>query len=359
MLNGEIPSVEFQRVGFHNGPMRRELSRNAFTLIELLVVIAVISILVGLTLPAVQAVRQSAQNLSCKNNLKNIGLAVANYQSALTTYPPSFEVPLGETVRGSWSVHAQIMPYMEEANAYRRIDFSTDWHFQVDSGIPAYAVPVYTCPSEPNPIIRQKDGQDYVYGTNYGFNMGSWFIFDPTDGANGDGAFRVNQATRPRDFQTDGTSNTLCAVDVKMYTSYVRNVDSINPELPSTPDFFEGTSGELKLGSDFEANTGHTVWCDGRVHHTGFTTVYTPNTRVNYTIGEEVYDIDYSSQQEGRSTDRNTYAAVTARSYHSQGVNAVCMDGSVRTVNDTIAIDIWRALGTANNGEVIDGRQWP
>ena len=339
--------------------MKRELPRNAFTLIELLVVIAVISILVGLTLPAVQAVRRSAQNLSCKNNLKNIGLAVANYQSAVNTYPPSFEVPLGETVRGSWSIHAQIMPYMEEGNAFQQIDFSTDWHIQVDSGLPAYAVPVYTCPSEPNAIVRQKDGKDYVYGTNYGFNMGSWFIFDPVTGETGDGAFRVNQRTRPRDFQTDGTSNTLCAVDVKMYTSYVRNVDSIDSELPSTPGHFEGTSGELKLGSEFETNTGHTVWCDGRVHHTGFTTVYTPNTRVSYTLGDNVYDIDYSSQQEGRVTDRSTYAAVTARSYHSQGVNAVCMDGSVRMVNDMIDTEIWRALGTANNGEVIDGRQWP
>jgi len=334
--------------------MQKISSRNAFTLIELLVVIAVISILIGLTLPAVQSVRRSAQSLSCKNNLKNIGLAVANFQTSVKYYPPSFEVPPGETVRGSWSIHARIMPYMEEDNAHERIDFSADWHEQVDTGIPAYAAPLYTCPSESNTIVRQKDGGDYVYGTNYGFNLGSWLIHDPVSGSNGDGSFRVNKKMRPRDFLTDGLTNSLGAVDVKMFTSYIRNVDTIDPTLPATPDHFEGVTGELKLGPAHDRNTGHTVWCDGRVHHTGFTTVYTPNTLVPYTYNGELYDIDFSSQQEGRDLTRPTYAAVTARSYHDAGVNAMFMDGSVRFISDSITLDVWRALGTANNGEVID-----
>ena len=335
--------------------MKHRLKTKAFTLIEILVVIAIISILVGLTIPAVQAVRRSARSLSCKNNLKNIGLAVANYQTALKHYPSSFEAPSGQIVRGSWSIHAQIMPYMEQGNAHALIDFSTDWHTQVESGIPAFAAPVYTCPSEPRPVVREKDGADYVYGTNYGFNMGSWFIYNPLTGETGDGSFRVNQKTRPRDFQSDGTSNTLCAVDVKMYTSYIRNAASIDPVLPDLADHFEGVAAELKLGPLADQNTGHTVWCDGRVHHTGVTTVYTPNTRVTYTEGGEVYDIDYNSQQEGRDLSRPTYAAVTARSYHPGSVNAVLMDGSVRSLTNQIDRDVWRAIGTAGNGEIIDG----
>jgi prepilin-type processing-associated H-X9-DG protein len=186
--------------------------------------------------------------------------------------------------------------------------------------------------------------------------MGSWLIHDPVTGQTGDGAFRVNQRTRPRDF-TDGQSQTLCAVDVKAYTSYIRNVDTIDPTLPGTTDFFEGVTGELKMGPSQENNSGHTVWCDGRVHHTGFTTVFGPNTRVTYTHGGEVYDIDYNSQQEGRSLTRPTFAAVTARSFHDAGVNALFMDGSVRFVSNSIALPIWRSMGTAGSGEIIDSSQ--
>ena len=333
--------------------MRNQNLQKAFTLIELLVVITVISILVGLTIPAVQSVRRTAQSLACKNNLRNIGVAVTNYQSSKKFFPPSFEVPVGGTVRGSWSIHARIMPYVEEDNAHKRIDFALDWHDQVDTGIPSYAAPLFTCPSEPNTRIRQKDGGDYVYGTNYGFNMGSWFIYDPVTGQAGDGAFRVNGKTRSRDIG-DGLSQTLCAVDVKSYTSYIRNVPIIDPALPDSPGYFEGVSGELKLGPFQDENTGHTVWCDGRVHHTGFTTVYSPNTRVTYTLGGTVYDIDYNSQQEGRDLTRPTFAAVTSRSYHSAGVNGLNMDGSVRFISDSIDLEIWRALGTADQGEIVD-----
>lgn len=333
--------------------MRTSRTSQAFTLIELLVVIAIISILMGLTIPAVQSVRRTAQMLSCKNNLKNIGLAVLNYESQHGHMPASFEVPEGQTVRGSWSIHARIMPFMEENNAFKDIDFDIDWHDQVATGVPAYAVPSYTCPSEPNTLTRQNGGSDYVHGTTYGFNMGSWLIHDPVTGQTGDGAFRVNQKTRDRDF-TDGRSSTLCATDVKNYQPYLRNVDTIDPTLPDAPDFFEGVMGELKLGPSLDQNTGHTVWCDGRVHHTGITTVFTPNTRVTYTSGGEEYDIDYSSQQEGRDLTRPTYSAVTARSHHPAGINAVNMDGSVKFITDSIDLTIWRALGTASNGEIID-----
>ncbi len=345
--------IELAANCFHNRVMNKSVQKHGFTLIELLVVIAVISILMGLTIPAVQSVRRSAQSVSCKNNLKNIGLAVTNYQTATGTYPPSFEVPQGETVRGSWSIHARIMPYMEEDNAFKNIDFDVDWHDQVDTGVPAYAVPSYTCPSEPNTLTRQQNGADFVHGTTYGFNMGSWLIHNPVNGTTGDGAFRVNQKTRPRDLR-DGLSTTLCATDVKAYTPYIRNADVIDPMLPTSTGHFQGVSAELKLGPSQSNNTGHTVWCDGRVHHTGITTVFTPNTRVPYTYDGQEYDIDYSSQQEGRDLDRATYAAVTARSYHTSGINAVNMDGSVRFISDSISLEIWRALGTGNNGEVID-----
>ena len=88
------------------------------------------------------------------------------------------------------------------------------------------------------------------------------------------------------------------------------------------------------------------------MHHSGFTTVYPPNTEVRYTYNGGVYDIDYNSQQEGRDMNRPTYAAVTSRSFHPGGVNIVRMDGSVDFVSESIDVSVWRALGTADGREI-------
>ena len=92
-------------------------------------------------------------------------------------------------------------------------------------------------------------------------------------------------------------------------------------------------------------------WVDGKVHETGFTTVFTPNTRVLYSSGGADYDVDFVTASESSMGD--TYAAVTSRSYHPNGVNTLLMDGSVRFVNNGISQPTWRALGTRAGGEVI------
>ena len=188
---------------------------------------------------------------------------------------------------------------MEQATARNLIDIDQDWHDQLETGIPALGVPSYSCPSDVFAENRIRDGQDYVHSTSYGFNMGTWLIYDPVTGQTGDGAFRVSNPTRHQDFY-DGTSNTLAIADVRAFTSYIRNVPSYDAEVPTSADQFNGLVGELKLGPQREQNTGHTVWCDGRVHHAGFTTTFTPNTFVSYEYDGKVYDIDFNSQQEGR-----------------------------------------------------------
>jgi prepilin-type processing-associated H-X9-DG protein len=241
---------------------------------------------------------------------------------------------------------------LEEAAAFSQIDFTTDWHEQVAVGVPAFAVPSFSCPSDFQAGLRFRDGLPYVHSTSYGFNMGSWLVHNPETGETGNGAFRVNKPTSPRMFR-DGLSKTMCISEVKAFTPYVRNASSIDESLPATPDYFRGVSGQLKLGPTRESNTGHTVWCDGRVHHAGFTTVFPPNTKVPFEHDGQLYDIDYTSQQEGRDLTRPTYSAVTARSYHEGGVNVGMMDGSVHFINDGIDLFAWRAMGTAGGGEVV------
>jgi prepilin-type processing-associated H-X9-DG protein len=106
-------------------------------------------------------------------------------------------------------------------------------------------------------------------------------------------------------------------------------------------------------GGDFRADSGHTEWVDARVHQAGFTTVFGPNTAVPFESGGVTYDIDFNASREGATANRITYAAVTARSYHSGLVNALLMDGSVRTFRSDITAAIWRALGTRSGGEPV------
>jgi len=116
--------------------------RPAFTLVELLVVIAVISVLIGLLLPAVQKVREAASRLKCANNLKQIGLAALNYSSTKETLPPS-RLP-HEGPSWAWL----ILPQLEQDNLYRMWDFQSGVMIsQVDQNVILTGVPIYFCPS--------------------------------------------------------------------------------------------------------------------------------------------------------------------------------------------------------------------
>jgi prepilin-type N-terminal cleavage/methylation domain-containing protein/prepilin-type processing-associated H-X9-DG protein len=334
--------------------------RHGFTLIELLVVIAIIAILIGLLLPAVQKVREAASRAKCANNLKQIGLALHNYESTFGVFPPSMNAPIGATFgtnNGSWSIHGRILPYIEQGNSSVKVNLETAWDQQLPTGVPQTRIPIYVCPSEVNDRIRTNGGAPYVYPQTYGFNFGTWLVWNPVTGAGGDGAFHPNSNFSVAAF-TDGMSNTLAAAEVKAFTPYMRNSTNPGPAVPNTPAQVTGyaASGQPKLGPATNDNTGHTEWPDGRVHHSGFTTIFTPNTQVPFTVGGATYDIDYNSRQEGNSATQPTYAAITSRSYHSSGVvNVLMMDGSVRSVSKGINIVTWRALGTRAGGEVIGG----
>ena len=345
-------------------PNVRTVTRSrGFTLVELLVVIGVIAVLVSLLLPAIQNAREAARRTSCRNNLRQIGLALHNYVDVNRCFPPAFCVSREElqTETGaSWSVHARLLPYLEQAAAYEMIDLDVDWHDQVDTGISFLKLPVYLCPSEPADHHRTRDGRPYVSPVSYAFNMGTWRVFDPVRRQHGSGLFGVNSSLSFASI-ADGTSNTLAASEVRTYQSYIRNTDDPGTTVPDRADAFRGISGDLKLSLDPNRNTGHTVWPDGRVHHTGFTTTFTPNTRVLYLHEGYEYDIDYTSRQEGKSATQTTYAAVTSRSYHPGSVHSLLADGSVRTVASEIALPVWRAMGTVASGDqesLLTGGTW-
>ncbi len=341
--------------------------KSGFTLVELLVVIAIIGILVGMLLPAVQQVREAARRTECSNNIRQLGLAAMNYVSASRRLPsaslfpkidPAGSALTDSATRNGWSAQAQLLPYLEQSNLASTINYRMGYkdHPAVTINgnteqISSFRIPTYLCPSEVNDVPRGEGTAEENYPLNYGWNGGLWFVFDPNDRSVGQGALTTDKNNRMRDF-TDGTSSTLMFSEVKAYTPYFRNAN-----LAAPLDIPLNAADVPPMGGSFKTNSGHTEWVDGRVHQSGFTTTFTPNTQMLFTDTDGTeYDVDWTNRQEGIGglTDTfATYAAVTSRSFHTLGVNTCNVDGSVRFISDTIDLEVWQSLGTRNGGEVV------
>ncbi len=290
------------------------------------------------------------------NHLRQMAMATHNFEAANEVFPASWKAARnnGTGAVDGWSIQAQILPYLEQANLYDQIDFSLSYTAQANINIagtsaplPSTRIATYLCPSEVNDQLRLKNGQPYHYPLSYAANAGSWFVYDPGSSRTGSGAITTNRELRTS-LITDGLSNTILFSEVKAYTPYFRNAQIAGElAIPSSPAELAG------LGGDFKSNTGHTEWVDGRVHQTAFTSTFRPNTVVPYDDGNQLYDVDWNNQQEGKSDSIKTFAAVTSRSYHPGGVNTARADGSVQFVSSSIGLAAWQALSTRDGGEVI------
>jgi prepilin-type N-terminal cleavage/methylation domain-containing protein/prepilin-type processing-associated H-X9-DG protein len=342
------------------------MRRRAFTLIELLVVIAIIGVLVALLLPAVQAAREAARRVHCSNNLKQMGLAIHNYESAIGTLPLGCVVSRdsgGNVVFQGWGASARILPYLEAGAKFNACNFDVANEAPENLTAMAMGVATYLCPSDPNASTRFIDDGVPRNNLNYGFNRGSWYVWGGAPSTPQPSApFLANEAVRLSAL-TDGLSATLLVAEVKTHTPYLLNCAGLLyaplglQPVPS-PDADSGTIGQYSgcvgAGSEFRPDSGHSEWEDANTSQAGFTTAWTPNHKTPGLYGGRVIpDVDLISIRE--EAGGPTFAAITSRSYHPGGVNALMSDGSVRFIKSTVSGATWRALGTVSGGEVLSG----
>jgi prepilin-type N-terminal cleavage/methylation domain-containing protein/prepilin-type processing-associated H-X9-DG protein len=333
--------------------MPRSESRG-FTLIELLVVIAIIAVLLALLLPAVQAAREAARRMQCTNNLKQLGLALANYEGVVGGLPPSVIVAKNGAGFWSngWSINGRLLPFMEQGSVFNSINFTLNYSSPDNTTIGQLTLASLLCPSEIHP--EPKTSATSKYGVaNYNWNVGDWYVFGGLDSAvKGRGAFGANRSRTLAEF-VDGLSNTVMTSEIKTYQSVLTKCTLstvLEPgKIPAPTASPYAAVPEYKSGACSLNASGHAEWVDGAALETGFTTAWPPNKAI--LGGTTMVDVDIVSV--GEKSGGPTYAAITSRSYHPGGVNSLFGDGSVRFVKSSINGNTWRGLGTASGGEVI------
>ncbi len=329
-------------------------SRQGFTLIELLVVIAIIGVLIALLLPAVQAAREAARRLQCTNNLKQLGLGLHNYESAVGSFPPGNCLTIAGSATlddNGWSVPARLMPYMEQAAAFDASNLTIKYSNRQNATVIALKVSFLLCPSEPN-----QDPEDARYGlTSYGWSQGGWYIWGGPNATKPSGMFGINFVRRIADIK-DGTSNTVVASEGKTLQPNLRNCSGITGSptvVPLPPEMLQVVRNGFSQCNP-NRGPGKTRWANSNSYYSGLTFALPPNPKSTAGPNNVEYDLISLDENDGWPT----YAAVSARSWHPGGVNTLFADGSVRFIKETIDPFAWRALGTVAGREVVSADQY-
>jgi prepilin-type processing-associated H-X9-DG protein len=320
--------------------MRRAPSRSGITLFQLLVILAIIAILIGLLLPAVQKVRESAARMQCLNNLKQITLAIHNYHDVYNKLPPLYSAP-GAGITNPQSLFFSILPYIEQDNLYKigmspvALDpkdktVNLTWMAPLGDGkIYSHAfIKTYICPSDPTSAPPQKTAIGWV-GCNYGAN---YQVFGTQDWAS---AFTL--ATIP-----DGTSNTIFLSErfAQLTGERGRFTD---------PDGKKQQANTLWAWPANHGTKPPTDWAKPVPENAAMIAYYNLDTKKGF--GKEVF----GKPQAGIAPPQADYRLV--QSAHSRVVNVAMGDGSVRSVSSDISQPTWQNALTPADGNVL-GPDW-
>ncbi|MDO5582168.1 MAG: DUF1559 domain-containing protein [Planctomycetia bacterium] len=352
--------------------------KKGFTLVELLVVIAIIGILIGLLLPAVQAAREAARRMKCTNNLKQIGLAIHNYNDVYNSLPATRQAmckthSLTGSDQDPWAVTFVLFPYMELQSMYdegiRKIKAAT-------TSIPypadqlQYVVEALCCPSDPHAQeydTSNRRRNSYMFCRGDGIERNNWMAYYPTDSSSLDNYNAIAKRSawvewewRGMENIIDGTSATIAYSETVVAVDYLtekRVKASVAGGIAANNDFLKNCLARISPSDSF-LMTGATDnsfrgmrLCDGRYCMGAFSTVLPPNSPTCSAGGHT-----------------SGWVTGSATSEHSGGVNVVLFDGSVRFVSETVdcgqgavkhptpyvgqsIYGIWGAMGTCNCGE--------
>jgi len=226
---------------------------------------------------------------------------------------------------------------------YQQFNFSAS--SQSQPAVTGQRIGLYLCPSE----INDRSAGPGKYPSSYATGTGDWLTADHTAHVGGNGAYPVlspgSVGLRSADI-TDGFSTTVGFTEVKTFGDCLIKSGALPTTPPVTP------ADVLAFGGTFTLGINHTRWAEGAIAYSCMTFVFPPNTAVNYASAGRTYDVDFACIYPVE------YGAITARSFHPGGVNALFMDGSVHFVTNSIPQMTWRALGTRNGGESVSADEY-